>query len=1278
MDYEPFEQCVEAFVRRDYPAVVKIAMGILQTGVSLGMAQLFLISVRRLGISPDDQTIARTLRNSLDDPWESALLDVTLGRREPASVIAEADGALQRCQALCYVGTHLITTGDLDGGRRQLRECLDLGVECMESLLASMDTELARQWSQSVPEVDKEINRLQRSYHVLRSNAHHEQSIHVADLILALVVGSRGRFHPETGRCLNELAMAYAATGDWQQAEPYLAEALQLTLLFDSVPSETYAVILDNLAQAKGAQGQFEASEKMHRAALEAFAGTVGTDHPSYATCLGNLARMNAELGQHAEAERLYQQAIDLRRRLFGTDDVRYIGMVDGLAQMYVDLGELGTAEARVRETADIVARMKGTDGPEYGSRLKQLGDLYYQMGRYPDSVDSYRRAYENERRRLGSDHPTTIDTQAKVALGQKLTGQLGEAMINYQVVMAHQSGVDLALTTHNLAMLHLGAGDRYLARRYAKDAIERHRTAGLEDSLDHALLLHGQASVDSYDGRYDDAENTLRRAMDLIRRHAGRDTEHYANACDRLAQCLIWQQRYDAADELLRTSLRLREKLTNDPSRAVDNVSQRGTVQLAKGRWDSAEALFRRALEVLHQNNGKERTTQSIELLRELGLALTGMGREREAIDVLLTAEGYQDSVIQQKAKVTGISPRSVTQPVELLNILGRQPVQPPGLVSQLLEVVWRRKGIVAEADYVRRREEIHSRQHDRRDVLEKLDRFQQALQRGEMPTKADVEEVIDGSLRHARHGMYPDLQTAHRDLHAHLMEGWPERGDLSREEWLEQLTEYSGRAGSLMGKRDSLESDLRILFHGDGWLGEVLPRVTLEAVRSRLPEESALVEFLRVPTLDASAVLAEGGSRWGSDRYYAFVVTPDPDSDVRLIDLGAADSVDTNLALLKRGITRDGRARDIDLVKTAPDDCARAADSAAHELRRTLLDPLGIADRARLFMAPDAQLYTLPFEILPLDDGRLVIDAHEIAYLTTGRDLIPVPRATTPEPPGPPVVIADPDYDLALDTITDPAAPEEAQDARRAADLHFARLPGTHTEGRHIADLLGVTAWLGADAVEGPLKQQRSPVVLHIASHGYFLDDDQPTESDPPQTDRRAFSTFPAPLLNSGLALAGANTWLRRGHLPDRAEDGLLTAADLATMDLSGTELVVLSACDTGRGLVSVGQGVYGLRRSVGVAGARTLVMSLWQVPDRETQELMEDFYGRLTRGEPRGSAFRAARLAMRARKPDPYYWGAFICQGDPGPMPAHFLGDIDRSPRARPGGPTGRPGQ
>jgi hypothetical protein len=143
-----------------------------------------------------------------------------------------------------------------------------------------------------------------------------------------------------------------------------------------------------------------------------------------------------------------------------------------------------------------------------------------------------------------------------------------------------------------------------------------------------------------------------------------------------------------------------------------------------------------------------------------------------------------------------------------------------------------------------------------------------------------------------------------------------------------------------------------------------------------------------------------------------------------------------------------------------------------------------------------------------------------------------------------------------------------------------------------------------------------------------------------------------FENPLLRSGLALAGANAGLR-GIAPAMVEDGLLTAEDVAGLDLRGTELVVLSACETGLGDVRTGEGVFGLRRAFVLAGAKTLVMSLWKVPDEPTCELMEDFYRRLLAGEGRAEALRQAQLALKAKYPDPFYWGAFICQGDPSPL-------------------------
>jgi CHAT domain-containing protein len=141
--------------------------------------------------------------------------------------------------------------------------------------------------------------------------------------------------------------------------------------------------------------------------------------------------------------------------------------------------------------------------------------------------------------------------------------------------------------------------------------------------------------------------------------------------------------------------------------------------------------------------------------------------------------------------------------------------------------------------------------------------------------------------------------------------------------------------------------------------------------------------------------------------------------------------------------------------------------------------------------------------------------------------------------------------------------------------------------------------------------------------------------------------------PLLRSGLALAGVNTWVHQGQLLEEAEDGVLTAEDVSGLDLLDTELGVLSACETGLGQIHTGEGVFGLQRAFILAGAKALLMSLWAVPDETTRLLMEEFYERILSGQPRAEALRLSQQAVRANHPDPLHWGAFVCLGDPGPL-------------------------
>jgi CHAT domain-containing protein len=320
---------------------------------------------------------------------------------------------------------------------------------------------------------------------------------------------------------------------------------------------------------------------------------------------------------------------------------------------------------------------------------------------------------------------------------------------------------------------------------------------------------------------------------------------------------------------------------------------------------------------------------------------------------------------------------------------------------------------------------------------------------------------------------------------------------------------------------------------------------------------------------------------------------------------------------------------------------------------LRKALFDPLipALTGRSRLFLAPDGDLARLPLEVLPVEDGRYLIDDYQISYLSVGRDILRFREAATGQPTDP-LVVVDPDFDLT-----------SSEGPSSISGSPFPRLTGALKEGEAIGTLLDQEHVSGSEALESTIKGCLSPHILHIATHGFFFPNASrdPNEVEPAwiaiggweESRLTRLAQVQNPLLRSALALAGANTWLQRKPLPPEAEDGILTAEDVSGLDLLATELVVLSACDTGLGEVQVGEGVFGLRRAFVLAGAKTLVMSLWKVPDQQTQELMVDFYQHILKGQPRAGALRQAQLAIKAKYPDPLYWGAFICQGDPGPL-------------------------
>ena len=201
------------------------------------------------------------------------------------------------------------------------------------------------------------------------------------------------------------------------------------------------------------------------------------------------------------------------------------------------------------------------------------------------------------------------------------------------------------------------------------------------------------------------------------------------------------------------------------------------------------------------------------------------------------------------------------------------------------------------------------------------------------------------------------------------------------------------------------------------------------------------------------------------------------------------------------------------------------------------------------------------------------------------------------------------------------------------------------------------GALRLTGAAASESAFKAQAAGRrILHIATHGFFLDGRCAASPDPSGKSTAASAAKVVkqnPLVLSGLILAGANH--RNATAPDQ-EDGVLTAEEVAALDLNGVEWAVLSGCDTGVGEVRAGEGVFGLRRAFQAAGARTVIMSLWPVEDQTTRQWMTTLYrARLTRKLSTASAVREAGLALlRARRTrglsaHPFYWAAFVAAGD-----------------------------
>ncbi|MBL8150820.1 MAG: CHAT domain-containing protein, partial [Blastocatellia bacterium] len=428
------------------------------------------------------------------------------------------------------------------------------------------------------------------------------------------------------------------------------------------------------------------------------------------------------------------------------------------------------------------------------------------------------------------------------------------------------------------------------------------------------------------------------------------------------------------------------------------------------------------------------------------------------------------------------------------------------------------------------------------------------------------------------------------------------------------EEVEKYKERVKELEEQVETLESEIS---QKSGQYRAQIQAINLENVTKAVPEKALLVEFTSYQPYDAKKDKLE------PNRYAVY--TLDNKGKVGWADLGEVKEIDRLAGEFRDRLKGKKNSRVM-------------SQKLYQKLMKPIVEIAG--KRERLFLSPDGSLNLIPFAALLDSKGKYLVEKYKLTYLTSGRDLLRLQAKT--ESGQTAFIFANPDYGQGEGLILK---------GRKFTALK--RLPATAEEGKSIKMILKQAELrMDREATESSIKQVSRPEILHIATHGYFMEDlerknveesrilvQQNSQDIDIEKEKKE-----NPLLRSYLFFAGANEG------GDKESDGTLTALEAANLDLLGTKLVVLSACDTAVGEAKNGEGVYGLRRALVLAGSESQMMSLWQVSDKATKELMVDYYTKLKAGEGRSDALQNVQLKMLHSKQysHPYYWASFIQSG------------------------------
>ncbi|QIR41386.1 tetratricopeptide repeat protein [Tolypothrix sp. PCC 7910] len=1070
------------------------------------------------------------------------------------------------------------------------------------------------------PNVAQSLNNLAELYRVQGSYAKAEPLYLRSLAILEKVLGKE---HPNVAQSLNNLAELYRVQGSYAKAEPLYLRSLAILEKVLGKEHPNVATSLNNLAALYDSQGNYAKAEPLYLRSLAILEKILGKEHPNVATSLNNLAAFYRVQGSYAKAELLYLRSLAIREKVLGKEHPNVATSLNNLAELYDSQGNYAKAEPLYLRSLAILEKVLGKEHPNVATSLNNLAAFYRVQGSYAKAEPLYLRSLAILEKVLGKEHPDVATSLNNLAALYDSQGNYAKAEPLYLRSLAILEKVlgkehpDVATSLNNLAQLYDSQGSYAKAEPlYLRSLAIREKVLGKEHP-NVAQSLNNLAVLYRVQGSYAKAEPLYLRSLAIREKVLGKEHPDVATSLNNLAQLYSSQGNYAKAEPLYLRSLAIREKvLGKEHPNVAQSLNNLAVLYRVQGSYAKAEPLYLRSLAIREKVLGKEHPDVATSL-NNLALLYWVQGDIIRTTDFLTRGLAIQEQNLQliyavgsEQRKQNYAQTFSGTTNAAVSLAL-QQSTNNPTLAKLALTTVLRRKGRVLDA---------------MTDTVQTL--------RTQLAANPETKKLFD------------DWLNVQQQLAALVYRG---QGQEKFEVYQEQIKQLEAEKERLEEQVSAKSAEFR----------QAIQPVELAAIQAQIPQDAALVEIVQYNPFNPKA--KKDSEQRGKPRYAAAVLRAS--GEPKWVDLGDAATIDKSVASFRQVLVyapapspeNNTNSKQRGGIVPKPADGKTSVSrlqKAARALDEQIMAPIRplLGDARHLLLSPDGQLNLIPFEALKDEQNQYLVQRYAFSYLTTGRDLLSL--QTTAKASSNPVVFANIDYDQQDITV---AAKSRGSNQRSIdfANLKFDPLTSTLAEGQQIQKIIPQTnIILGKQATEAAIKQLNAPRILHLATHGFFLPD---KEVKPPSNDlNKQLEKAPAlnienPLLRSGLALAGFNN--RQNKQKTDTDDGVLTALEVAGLNLRGTELVVLSACETGLGDVKIGGGVYGLRRALVIAGSQTQLLSLWQVADDGTKDLMVKYYEKLRAGKGRHEALREVQLEL-LNNPEyqhPYYWASFIPSGN-----------------------------